>query len=109
MSTNTKITEQEWKKYVESQMVARGLNHNEIETLRGAFYDDLHDIDYGEHQPLFGKSTPGITPDELKKKMEDLRNPYSPVSKSLKTNLHSSKLDIAEEVLTEAMKGEKGS
>ncbi len=102
-----KITQKEWDQYVEPQMEARGLNRVEREALKGAFYDDLHDVDYGEHQPIFGKPVPHITEDELKTKMEQLRNPYSPVSKSLKTQVHPSKLDVAEEVLKEAIKGGK--
>lgn len=107
MVTPQKITEREWK-FVESQLEARGLDRHEIEALRGAFFDDLHDVDYGEHQPIFGKPPAGVTPKEMEDTFGELRNPYSPKSKSLKTKLHPAKLDVAEEVFKEAMKGNKG-
>ena len=107
MTTSKKITEKEWNQFVETQLEANGLNRLEREALKGAFFDDLHDVDYGEHQPVFGKPIPGITETELKEKMEELRNPYSPVSKSLKTPLHPTKLDVAEKVFKEAITGDK--
>lgn len=109
MTTNLKITEEEWKKFVETQLETRGLNRLEREAIKGAFFDDLTDVDYGEHQPLFGKPVRGITSEEVKKTMEQLRNPYSPKSKSLKTQVHDTKLDVVEKVMDEALKGNKGS
>ena len=108
MTTSPKITEKEWTKFVEGQLEARGLSRLEIQSLKGAFYDDLNDVDFGEHQPIFGKPEKGITPSEAKIKFEELRNPYSPISKSLKTNVHPKNLDVAEKVFDEALKGNKG-
>ena len=106
MTTPKKITQKEWK-FVQSQLEVRGLNRHEIEAVDGVFFDDLHDVDFGEHQPLFGKPIPGVTASEAKEKIEELRNPYSPTSKSLKTPLHPSKLDIVEQVIKEAIEGDK--
>ena len=100
--------QKEWNEYIDNQLESRGLNRLEREALKGAFHDDLQDVDFGEHQPLFGKPQPGITQKELDEKMKELRNPYSAISKSLKTKVHPTKLDVAEEVFKEALKGHKG-
>jgi len=107
MPTNQKITPKEWDHFVDNQLEVRGLDRRERETLKSAFYKDLTDVDYGEHQPIFGHAEKGITPKELEETMKDLRNPYSDVSKGLKMKIHETKLDVAEKVLQEALKGQK--
>ena len=111
VAMSKKITEKEWNHFVEPQLVANNFTRQEREVLRGAFFHDLRDIDYGEHQPFFGKPVPGITTEELKVTMEALRNKNSDLSKSMDVRLYDypEKLDVVEKILKEALEGNKES
>lgn len=104
-----KITQKEWDRFVESQLVANGFTRQEREALRSAFSHDLKDVDYGEPQPFFSQPIPGITAEELKITMEALRDRNSDLSKSMDIRLYNSseRLDLVEKILKEALEGNK--
>lgn len=104
-----KITQKEWNRFVEPQLVTNGFSRQEREALRSAFFHDLKDVDYGERQTFFSNPVPGITEEELKVTMEALRDKNSDLSKSMDVRLYNypERLDLVEKILKEALEGDK--
>lgn len=105
MVTPKKITEKEWRQYIEPKM--RSFTRAEKDAARSAFYDDLQDVDQGEIKPLFGQSQKGITPEELKKTTSALRDRNSVKSRGLRVQLSDEHLNELERALNEAMEDDK--
>lgn len=105
MSIPDKITEKEWKQYVEQQMVHHGFTQRERDVVRSAFDSDLHDVEYGEQAPFLGlgQVRPGITADELKNTMNGLKDAHSALSKGAKLHLSPERIEKLEGILHEAL------
>lgn len=104
-----KITQKEWDKYVVLMLDGEGFTRDEIDALSSAFSADLKDTEEGEISGFFSTPIPGIGPEELKARMAELRDPSSNLSKGLKVEFwkYPDRLDKAEEILTEALRGDK--
>ena len=103
MEINQKITQKEWKQYVENQMYHHGFTQHERDQVRAAFGDHVNDVEHGETAGFFGHVRPGITADELASTMATLRDERSAFSKSMKVRLHPEKIDKLEGILHEAL------
>lgn len=104
-----KITQKEFDKYVRRQLHAEGFLKREIDMLSSAFSADLQDKEHGDRGGLFSKPVAGVSAEELEKRMAELRDPSSPLSKSLKYPLHKypDKLDKVEEIMRKALEDNK--
>jgi len=98
-----KITPKEWRRYVVQQMHSKGFSTNERNVVSAAFNSDLNDAERGESSSFFGSVTPGISENELKTIMDELRNPNSVTNKGAKLNLSDNKLNKLEAILHEAL------
>ncbi len=109
MTTRKKITVEEFKGFVDQQMVSRRITAVERNAIHSAFDSDLKDVDYEESQPFFGKPTAGITEKEFNETMSALRDPHSTISKNSKARLHEhpARLDEIESILKEALEKDK--
>lgn len=105
-----KITKREFKKFVVPKMHSENFTKMQREAVKSAFFSDLQDKEYGGSSGLFGSPSPGISEEELEQKLEELRDPSSPLSKGLKYSFHKhpEKIDKLEEIMREAIDGDKG-
>lgn len=108
MTTPKKITQKEFHDFIETQMIHE-FTPVEREAIKDAFTDSLHDVDYEESRPFFGKPMPGITKKEIEENMAKIRDKNSDFSKNSKAQLwqHPAKLDKLEEWLNQAEEGDK--
>ena len=98
-----KVTQKEWRQFIEQGMVSSGFTRKERDTVRSVFHDPLHDVDYGEKKPFLGQPQPGITQPEAEEGMNALRGKVSEISRGLKTKVDPTKLDKLEGMLHEAI------
>ena len=103
MTVMPKITEREWRKYVEQEMYRLGFTLKERQAIRAAFEGDLHDAEYGEKASFFEHVKPGISEEELKATMNELRDKNSVISRGLKIQLDEEKIDSLEKILRVAV------
>lgn len=103
MEIQQKITQKEWKQYVENQMYHYNFTQIERDQVRAAFAGDLGDTENGEAAGLFGQIRPGITEGELTSTMAMLRDPHSSFSKSMRIHLSEEKINKLEEILHAAL------
>lgn len=103
-----KITQKEFTKFVESRLYSEGFSKTERDSLKSAFFSDLQDAEPGE-SGVFISAVPGISPEEFKKRIADLRDQSSPLSKGLKFPFYKypDRLDKLEKIMTEALEGDK--
>jgi hypothetical protein len=104
-----KITQKEYDSFVQQRLYSEGFSKDEREVIRSVFTPDLEDAEPGESGGLFSAAVPGISGDEIKRRMEELRDGNSPLSKGLKIPFYRypDKLNKLEKILGEALKGSK--
>lgn len=107
MPVTQKITQKEWRQFVEQRLANNSFSRMERDAIRSCFHNSLQDVDYGERRPFFGQPQPGITAEEVKDIMSSLRDRNSDLSRSMKVRLSPEKLDKLEEILNEALKENK--
>lgn len=98
-----KITQKEWRQYIEQQLYLHGFTKRERDVIRAAFDSDLHDAEYGEIASFFEHVKLGITEEELRSTIAALRDKNSALSKGSKLQLSSEKLDNLEGILRAAL------
>lgn len=98
-----KITQKEWKQYVQQQMYQKGFTKKERGVVDMVFNSDLHDAEQGEIASFFEHIKPGISEKELKDTMSALRDKNSSESRSARLQLHPEKIDELEGILHEAL------
>ncbi|MEK7488072.1 MAG: hypothetical protein AAB598_02000 [Patescibacteria group bacterium] len=103
MEINQKITQKEWKDYVENQMYHHGFTPKERAHVNAAFSGDMRDAEHGETAGFLGHVKPGITSNELADAMAMLKDEHSDFSKNAKLRLHPEKVDKLEEILHKAL------
>lgn len=104
-----KVTKREFDNYVQEQLLSNGFSRAERDAVQDAFFSDIEDAEQGERSTFLHDAVPGVSEDELKRRMELLRDPHSPISKNSKYPLHKypAKLDVVEKVMKEALEGSK--
>ena len=104
-----KITQKEYDKFVSSRLYSEGFSRTERDVIRSVFFSDLRDLEPGERSTFFNAVAPGISEDELKKRLAELRDPGSPISKGLKIPLYKypERIDKLEKIMMEALEGNK--
>ena len=104
-----KITKKEYKQFIEPKLRREGFTRKQRRAVRSIFMSDLEDTARHERRTFFNPAKPGISPDELKSRMEQLRDEHSDLSKSMKYSLYKypDKLDKLEEVMREALEENK--
>lgn len=109
MNTPKKVTKREFDNYVQEQLLSQGFTRAERDAVQDAFFSDLEDSEQNERKSFLHDVVPGVSQEELKRRMELLRDPYSPISKNSKYPLHKypAKLDVVEKVMNEALEGDK--
>ena len=104
-----KITQKEYDRFIEPRLLSEGFSKLERDVIRSAFLSDLEDLTSSERNTFFYTAIPGIDGEELKKRMEDLRNPNSALARGLKVPLYKypDKLEKLEKIMQEALDGNK--
>ncbi len=104
-----KITQKEYDKFVETRLYSEGFSNIERKVLRSVFVSDLEDVDPSERNALFSNAIPGISEDELKKRLAELRDQSSPLSRGLRIPFYKypEKIDKLEKIMREALEGNK--
>ncbi|MEX0877805.1 MAG: hypothetical protein WDZ40_03020 [Candidatus Spechtbacterales bacterium] len=104
-----KITKKEYKKFVVPKLYQERFTKEQRQSVDSAFFSDLQDKEHGEVGNFLSPTVPGISEDELTKRLEELRDPDSHISKGLKYPLYKypEKLDKLEEIMREALEENK--
>jgi len=104
-----KITKREYKKFVEPSLRNERFSRVEREAIESVFMSDLQDMEQDERRSWFSPAVPGISENELNKRLKELRSSDSSISKALKYPLYKypEKIDKLEEIMREALEGNK--
>ncbi|MDX1608027.1 MAG: hypothetical protein R3251_02360 [Candidatus Spechtbacterales bacterium] len=104
-----KVTKKEYRQFIEPKLRREGFTRKQRRAIKSVFMSDLEDAARHERKTFFNAAKPGISPQELKNRMEKLRDEYSDLSKSMKYPLYKypEKLDKLEEIMKEALEENK--
>ena len=106
-----RITKKEYKDWVEGQLISSGFTPKQRMEVLGVCGWAFEHEDWKEHSErlgtFLGTTQPGITKEELGTIVEELKDADSPLSKSLKIPIRKDQVDKLEELMHEALEGNK--
>lgn len=106
-----RITKKEYKDWVEGQLISSGFTAKQRREIEGVTNWTFEHEDWREHAErvgtFLGTAQPGMTKEELEVVIKELGDANSSLSKSLKIPIRKDQVDKLEEIMHEALEGNK--